>query len=133
MDTNTSALTTNDKILWDECYSIIGAAMRVHNNLGCGFLEAVYQEALVREFLKRRIPFEQQKELVIYYDGVLMNKRYYADFVCYDNIIVELKACDGIAERHRAQVMNYLKATQMRVGLLLNFGLTKLQFVKFVN
>ena len=107
--------------------------MEVQNELGTGFLEPVYQEALAIELKTRGIPFEREKELTIKYKGTILEKKYYADFVCYDNIIVELKACDGIAERHRAQVMNYLKATQMRVGLLLNFGLTKLQFVKFVN
>ena len=106
----------------NESYAIRGAAIKVYNTLGCGFLEAVYQEALEIEFVKRGIPYEREKELRIVYDGVVLNKTYIADFVCYDKIIVELKAVKELDDSHRSQVFNYLKATGFKLGLLINFG-----------
>lgn len=105
-----------------ESYKINGAAMKVYNTLGHGFLEAVYQEALEIEFIKQGIPYEKEKELTIYYDGKPLKKKYYADFVCYDSIIVELKAVATLEDSHRSQVYNYLKATGYKLGLLYNFG-----------
>lgn len=87
----------------DESYKIIGACMEVHQNLGAGFLEAVYQEALGIEFEERNIPFEREKDLRIKYKGHSLKKRYFADFVCYDSIILELKACNSICKEHEAQ------------------------------
>ena len=106
----------------NESYAIRGAAMKVYNTLGCGFLEAVYQEALEIEFNKLGIPYEREKELEIVYDGVVLNKKYVADFVCYDKIILELKAVKELDDSHRSQVFNYLKATGFKLGLLINFG-----------
>ena len=106
----------------DECYKIIGAAMKVHRNLGAGFLETVYQEALEIEFYRQSIPFEREKELRIHYDGIELQQRYKADFVCYGDIIVELKAVSSLDKNHYAQVINYLKATNNKLGLLINFG-----------
>ena len=105
-----------------ESYDIMGAAMQVYNTLGIGFLEAVYQEALALEFTKRGIPFEREKELKIFYDGQELQQSYRADFVCYDDIIVELKAVSDLGDSHRSQVYNYLKATGYKLGLLINFG-----------
>ena len=105
-----------------ESYDIMGAAMQVYNTLGIGFLEAVYQEALALEFTKRGIPFKQEKELKIFYDGQELQQSYRADFVCYDDIIVELKAVSDLDDSHRSQVYNYLKATGYKLGLLINFG-----------
>ena len=105
-----------------ESYAINGAAMQVYNKLGIGFLEAVYQEALALEFSKRGIPFEREKELKIYYDGQELKTTYRADFVCYGDIIVELKAVSELDDSHRSQVYNYLKATGFKLGLLYNFG-----------
>ena len=96
--------------------------MQVYNTLGSGFLESVYQEALAIEFTKRGIPFVKEKELKIYYDGHELKQTYRADFVCYDSIIVELKAVSDLNDSHRSQVYNYLKATGFRLGLLYNFG-----------
>ena len=96
--------------------------MYVYNTLGSGFLEAVYQEALELEFAKRNIPYEREKELSICYDGVVLKQTYRADFVCYGNIIVELKAVAHLDDTHRSQVFNYLNATGYKLGLLLNFG-----------
>ena len=96
--------------------------MQVYNTLGAGFLEAVYQEALAIELTKRGIPYEREKDLKIYYDGQELKQTYRADFVCYDNIIVEIKAVADLNDSHRSQVFNYLKATGFKLGLLFNFG-----------
>lgn len=106
----------------NESYAIRGAAMRVYNVLGSGFLEAVYQEALEIELEKRNIPYEKEKELEIYYDGIKLGKKYIADFVCYDKIILELKAVKELEDSHRSQIYNYLKATGFKLGFLINFG-----------
>ena len=105
-----------------ESYDIIGAAMHVYNILGPGFVEAVYQEALEIEFQRRGIPYEREKELNVYYDGVLLQKKFQPDFICYDKIIIELKAVMELDDMNRVQVYNYLKATGMKLGLLINFG-----------
>jgi GxxExxY protein len=105
-----------------ESYATKGCLLNVYNRLGCGFLEAVYQEALAIEFKKAGIPFKREVSLKINYKGVTLTKEYVADFVCYDSIIVELKAVAKLESIHDAQVLNYLKATNMDVGLLINFG-----------
>lgn len=106
----------------EEAYAIYGAAIEVHRELGPGFLEPVYQEALERELALRAIPFFPQAELRIRYKGDLLKKTYNADFLCYDKIIVEIKALDRLSGTERAQVMNYLKASDLELGLLINFG-----------
>lgn len=106
----------------EESYKIIGAAMKVYNNLGSGFLEAVYQEALEIELNRLGIPFEREKEVSVYYDGVMLQQTFRADFICCDDIILELKAVSNLTDSHRAQVYNYLKATKMKLGILINFG-----------
>ena len=106
----------------DEVYAIIGAAMEVYNVLGPGFLEGVYQEALEIELAERGIPFEPQKELRITYKQRALKKTYAADFLVFDKIIVEIKAIDRLTSREEAQLLNYLKATKMLVGVLINFG-----------
>jgi len=111
------------KLLYkDEVYALIGAAMEVYNVLGPGFFEAVYQEALGIEFTVRQIPFSPQQELRIRYKGRYLNKFYVADFVVFDRIIVELKALKQLTSREEAQLLNYLKATGLQVGVLVNFG-----------
>lgn len=111
-----------DLIYADETYKIRGAILQVYNTLGSGFLEPVYQEALEIEFQRRGIPYEREVDLDIYYDDILLEKKYRADFVCYDKIIVELKAVSALDDGNRAQVRNYLKATGYQLGLLVNFG-----------
>ena len=106
----------------EDSYKIVGAAMEVYNQLGHGFLEAVYQEALEREFKSRDIPYEREKELIISYKGEPLEQTYKADFICYEDIIVELKAVSMLQDSHRSQVYNYLRATKNKLGLLINFG-----------
>ena len=115
-----------------EVYNIIGAAMEVHKILGCGFLEAVYQEALELEFQYRKIPYEREVQLDIYYKEQLLKKHYQADFICYDDIIVELKALSALTSEHESQLLNYLKATGSKVGLLINFGNKSLEYKRMV-
>lgn len=117
----------------ERTYKIIGAAMEVHKGLGCGFLEAVYQEALEREFRIQGIPFVSQHELHIVYKGVTLNKTYIADFVCYDKIIVEIKALSKMSGLEAAQVINYLKASCFQNGLLINFGSKSLEYKRFIH
>jgi GxxExxY protein len=112
----------SDLLLKDEVYAVVGAAMEVYWQLGTGFLEPVYQEALEIELQRRGIPFEAQRRLTILYKGRPLQKEYVADVVCYGQIIVELKAHDRLIPADLAQLLNYLKATGMHVGLLFNFG-----------
>jgi GxxExxY protein len=121
-------------LLKEEVYAVVGAAMAVHRELGAGFLEAVYQEALEWELQLRRVPFESQTPLTILYKGHRLKKEYIADLVCYQQVIVELKALDQLSGREEAQILNYLKATGLRVGLLINFGNpAKLEWKRFVR
>ena len=106
----------------DETYAIHGAIFDVYRTLGCGFLEAVYQQALEVELTQRNIPFVPQAEIEVEYKGVKLDQTYRADLICYDKIILELKAVQNLLPEHEAQLQNYLRATQMRVGLLVNFG-----------
>jgi GxxExxY protein len=117
----------------EECYAIQGAVFEVYREMGCGFLEAVYQECLEKELTHRGIPFQSQVQLGLTYKGNRLNQTYKPDFVCYGKIIVELKTVKEVDNTHRAQVLNYLKATGMRVGLLLIFVLfTKATIVRII-
>jgi GxxExxY protein len=106
----------------EEVYAIVGACFEVYNEMGSGFLEDVYQESLERELEFRKIPFEAKPKLPIYYKGKLLSKKYEPDFVAYSKIIMEIKAVKALTDEHRAQVHNYLKASNFQVGLLVNFG-----------
>ena len=118
----------------DEAYAIRGACFEVYKTLGNGFLEAVYQEALAREFGLEGIPFREQQPLSLLYKGTLLNQTYKPDFVCFDKIIVEIKAVSKLAPEHDAQLLNYLKVTRMRLGLLVNFGhYPKMEIKRFIS
>ena len=120
--------------LADETYKIIGACFEVYNEKGCGFLEPIYQECLEIEFRLQGIPFEAQVELGVEYKGHPLKKKYVPDFLCFDGIIVEIKACRELTDDHRAQLINYLHSTGMTVGVLVNFGHHPgLQYERFVN
>ncbi|MBK5965114.1 GTP-binding protein [Thiocystis minor] len=114
-------MTTN--ILFkDECYLIQGAIFDVYREMGCGFLEAVYQECLEKELLARGIPFVAQQSLTLTYKGEPLRQLFKPDLICFNSIIVELKALSALNTQHTSQILNYLKATELRLGLLVNFG-----------
>ena len=117
----------------EESYKIRGAVFAVHKELGCGFLERVYQDALEYEFKERGIPYEREKLIQIMYKDKPLGEPYRADFVCYDKIIVELKALSELDGTHRAQVINYLKAAKMNLGLLVNFGEISAKVERLLN
>jgi len=130
-----SAKGAKEELLFnDECYAIQGAIFEVYREMGCGFLEAVYQECLEKEFRSRELPFEAQKELLLSYKSQPLSQTYKPDFICYGNIIVELKSVKEIASEHKAQLLNYLKATGLELGLLVNFGAyPKVEIVRIAN
>ena len=115
-----------------QTYGIIGAAMEVHAELGHGFLERVYQEALARELIMQGIPFEREVELPVFYKGDRLPCNYRADFVCHGSIVVELKALAHLSGTEKAQILNYLKASGLKRGLVLNFGTDRLQHDRYV-
>ena len=116
----------------ERTYKIIGAAMEVHKELGCGFLEAVYQEALGREFVGQAIPFKSQPSVEILYKGKPLTKTYQPDFVCFDEVIIEIKALSRLTGVEESQLINYLKATGLKVGLLINFGAKSLEYKRLI-
>ena len=116
----------------ERTYKIIGAAIEVHKYMGCGFLEAVYQETLGIEFRSREIPFKSQPVVEILYKGKLLEKKYQPDFICFDEVIVEIKALDQLSGSEESQIINYLKATGFEVGLLVNFGSKSLEYKRFI-
>ena len=129
--------TKNQKLMENflyksETYNIIGACYEVHNHLGAGFLEAVYQEALALEFDMQNIPYEREKTLTIAYKGKELEKHYRPDFLCYDAIIVELKALSAITTEHESILLNYLKASGLKVGYVVNFGEKSLKYKRMV-
>ena len=113
-------------------YEIIGAAMEVHATLGPGFLESVYQEAFAIELLSRKISFDTEKRIDIIYKGIKLEKHFVADFICDNHVIVEIKALSALTNEHQAQVLNYLKATGIKVGLLINFGSNSLEHKRLI-
>ena len=120
--------------LGHETYRILGACFEVYNELGCGFLEPVYQECLELEFRDQQIPFESQKTLKIVYKGEELQKRYQPDFICYESVVVEIKAVSRSTGEHQAQLLNYLHAANLDVGLLVNFGhFPKLEYERLLS
>jgi GxxExxY protein len=127
-------MMNDDVIIYkEESYAIIKACMEVHNQLGNGFLEAVYQEALEYEFELQNIPAIREYPLQIKYKNKILKKEYIPDFICYNQIIVELKAVNELSSGHFSQMLNYLKATGAKLGLLINFGETSLIWKRIVK
>lgn len=116
----------------EESYSIIGKCFEVHNNLGPGFLEIVYKDALEYEFRKADIPFEREKEYTVNYKGIVLPHKFYADFMVFDKIILEVKAVSSIADEFIAQAINYLKVSNNKLALIVNFGELKLNYKRIV-
>jgi len=116
-----------------ESYAVIGAAMAVHTPLGCGFLEAVYQEAMELELAARAVPFQREVPVPIFYRGTKLHTAYRVDYLCYGKLIVELKAIEKLTGVHQSQLLNYLRATGLGKGLLINFGAKSLEYKRMLN
>ena len=124
----------DEKIIFkEESYKIIGICMDIHTTLGNGFLEAVYSEVLEKEFVKNNIPYQREVKLDLFFNGEKLDKKYKADFICFDNIILEIKAVSFIHENFTKQTLNYLKATDKKLGLLINFGEKSLKYKRIIN
>ena len=117
----------------EQTYAVIGAAMAVHRELGHGFLESVYYEALAKEFLLARIPFEREASFAIRYRGEVLNATFRVDFICFQSLIVEIKALHRLSGTEEAQVMNYLKASSLQRARLINFGAPSLGYKRFIS
>ncbi len=126
-------MTGDDEIRDPQTYAILGACMAVHNELGCGFTESIYQDALAVELRSCNIPFERECKIEIRYKGELLESFYKADFVCFQSVILECKAIAELAPIHETQVFNYLKATGIGRGLLVNFGTSRLSYKRIVR
>ncbi len=124
----------NEIVYAEEVYEIQGAIFEVYKEIGCGFLESVYQECLEKELELQEISFESQVNLQLNYKGMLLKQRYKPDFICFDKVIIEIKSVKELANEHKAQLINYLKATDMKVGLLVNFGsYPKVEIKRLIN
>lgn len=122
------------KLLFEEeSYAVIGTCLEVHKKLGNSFHEDVYNEVLQKEFIKRNIPFERQKKLPLYYDGMLLNKNFTADFVCFGKIIIAFKFRKTDLENEKNQMINYLKATHFKLGFIINFSEKSLKWKRLIN
>ena len=124
----------DEKIIFkEESYKIIGICMNIHSTLGNGFLEAVYCEVLEKEFIKNNIPYKREVKLDLFFNGEKLDKKYKADFVCFDDIILELKSVSFLHDNFSRQTLNYLKATNKKLGLLINFGEKSLKHKRIIN
>ncbi|MBR3442716.1 MAG: GxxExxY protein [Bacteroidaceae bacterium] len=126
-------MSSNQLIYKEESFKIIGAAMAVHRWLGCGFSEKVYQDALEQEFIAQNIPYSRETSIHAKYKGVTLKTEFVPDFICYDKIIVELKAQKELEDQHRSQTINYVKIADFQLGLLINFGAPSLEHERMLN
>jgi GxxExxY protein len=122
----------HDLIYKEECFFIIGKCFEVHKNLGAGFLEIVYKDALEYELTKADIPFEREKQYLVHYKDIILPHQFYADFVVYDKIILEIKGVSGIADEFVAQAINYLKVSSNKLALIVNFGELRLNYRRII-
>ena len=116
----------------DDTFKIIGILFEVHKNLGKGFSEIVYKDAIEYEFKTNNIPFEREKEYVVNYKNTILNHKFYADFVVYDKIILEIKSCKTLSESHLSQCINYLKVSNNKLALLINFNKSSLEYKRII-
>jgi GxxExxY protein len=119
-------------ILKEECYKIVGICMEIHRILGSGLLESVYKDALEYELSQHKIPYEREKMFEIAYKNIILEHKFYADFVVYDNIIIEIKAVGAINDAHKAQTINYVRLSKGRLGIIINFGQPSLEYQRVV-
>jgi len=122
----------SDILYKEKSYQIIGACMKIHSALGSGYKEVIYQDALEVELLNRKIPFEKEKRYNVIYEGVKLKHHFIADFIIHENIIIELKATNEIINPFIAQTINYLKASGLKLGMIINFGLPSLDYKRIV-
>jgi GxxExxY protein len=122
----------HDLIYKEECYFVIGKCFEVHKNLGAGFLEIVYKDAIEYELKKADIPFEREKQYLVHYKDIILPHQFYADFVVYNKIILEIKGVSGIADEFIAQAINYLKVSNNKLALIVNFGELKLNYRRII-
>ena len=118
----------NELLFKEECYRIIGLCMKIHSILGQGFKEIIYKEALEIELKRENIPYEREKSFKVPYDGVILKRRFDSDFIVFDSIVLEIKAASFIHYDNFRQTLNYLKASQVKLGILINFGAPRLEF-----
>ena len=116
----------------EEVFKIVGVCMDVHKHLGKGFLEIVYKDAIEYEFNNRNYPYEREKEYIIQYKDIILPHKFYADFIVFDKIILEVKSCNGIVDEFFARTINYLAASKLKVGLIINFGKDSLEWKRLV-
>ena len=116
----------------EEAYKVVGVCMEVHRHLGKGLLEIVYKDAIEYELRQNHIPYQRQKEFLIHYKDIVLPHKFFADFTVYDTILLEVKSCTGIANEFIAQTINYLAISRLRVGLIVNFGKTSLEYKRIV-
>jgi len=116
----------------EEVFKIVGVCMEVHKQLGKGFLEIVYKDAIEYEFNKRNYSYEREKEYIIHYKDIILPHKFYADFIVFDKIILEVKSCNGIVDEFFARTINYLAASKLKVGLIINFGKDSLEWKRLV-
>ncbi|MFA4851809.1 MAG: GxxExxY protein [Bacteroidales bacterium] len=116
----------------EEVFKIVGVCMEVHKHLGRGFLEIVYKDAIEYEFNNRNYPYEREKEYIIQYKDIILPHKFYADFIVFDKIILEVKSCNGIVDEFFARTINYLAASKLKVGLIINFGKDSLEWKRLV-
>ncbi|MEX0996009.1 MAG: GxxExxY protein [Flavobacteriaceae bacterium] len=127
-------MSANEKILFkEESFKIIGICMKIHSTMGKGFLESVYSEIIEKEFITNKIPYEREMKLELYYEDTKLNKYFKADFVCYDDIILEIKSVQFLNKVFTKQLFNYLKATNKKLGILINFGEDSLTYKRIIN
>lgn len=131
-DNNIKSEAMADYPLKNETYQVIGACMEVHKHLGHGFLEVVYQDAIEQEFNEQQIAFERERRYPVHYKETVLPHDFYADFVVFDQIILEVKAASSIVDEHIAQLLNYLRAAKVKVGLIVNFGRERLEWKRLV-